>query len=268
MQRYVSKELIHLVGGKKQPLEAQYKTLKDILRSGWLSSNPTDPGKERSFAIMPGGQFSENRVLQPFPICFCDIPVEDIGIHAKKYGLIGLSFQKSFLIPLGVNPVFYVANESKVRAHRISDGSELQIPRSELLDELVPIFWRVWVQRRQLLNRQDLPPELREHLENSRVIDDFLMMHVLGFMKHFDTVLDDDHPDNFYMEREWRATWDLKFELKDVWRVILPKEYGEQLRKDFPEYCGQVTFSEGAGSAPSDAPPEQGVTEAHQSSKV
>jgi ribosomal protein L24E len=47
-------------------------------------------------------------------VCFCDIPIGDLGIHIKKYGQFGLAFKKSFLIERGANPVLYVERNSAV----------------------------------------------------------------------------------------------------------------------------------------------------------
>jgi len=61
-------------------------------------------------------------------------------------------------------------------------------------------------------------------------------------VKFFDHTLPDDHPNNFYMEREWRVVGNVQFSLPEVVRVLVPSQYGTQLRKDVPEFTGQVTF--------------------------
>lgn len=65
-----------------------------------------------------------------------------------------------------------------------------------------------------------------------------------GFVKYFDPALADDAPANYYMEREWRVLGDLAFTLEEVRRVVLPEAFAGALRKDVPEYVGQVSFSE------------------------
>lgn len=65
-----------------------------------------------------------------------------------------------------------------------------------------------------------------------------------GFAKVFDPRLPDDDPANYYMEREWRVHGDVAFALEEVRRVVLPEGYAPALRKDVPEYVGQVSFSE------------------------
>ena len=47
--------------------------------------------------------------------CFCDIPVEDLKIHVKKYSRFGLAFDKNLIVNKGGAPVNYIPNKSKVR---------------------------------------------------------------------------------------------------------------------------------------------------------
>ena len=41
-------------------------------------------------------------------MCFCDIPVGDLGLHMRKYSPFGLAFKKDFFAEQGALPVFYV----------------------------------------------------------------------------------------------------------------------------------------------------------------
>ena len=74
-----------------------------------------------------------------------------------------------------------------------------------------------------------------------RLISNFLMSYVFTFMKCFHSSHPLDHPDNYYMEREWRLGNNLKFDLRDVARVFLPAAYMSRLRTDLPDYSGEVT---------------------------
>jgi hypothetical protein len=65
---------------------------------------------------------------------------------------------------------------------------------------------------------------------------------VLPFLKPFDETKVDDAPGNYYMEREWRTLKSIKFDLANVYRVILPEAYGHRFRNNVPMYVGQVTF--------------------------
>lgn len=75
-------------------------------------------------------------------------------------------------------------------------------------------------------------------------IKHFLFVYVLGFIKGFDSTLSDNDPNNFYMEREWRVLGNVQFTLDNIERVILPREYTQRFCQDFPNYIGQVSFTE------------------------
>ncbi len=72
---------------------------------------------------------------------------------------------------------------------------------------------------------------------------DFL---VFGQLKFFTVGLAGDDPDSFYMEREWRVPEGFACRLDDIARVIVPREFADQLRSDMPEYSGPITIAEEA----------------------
>lgn len=77
-----------------------------------------------------------------------------------------------------------------------------------------------------------------------RAFQSFVNFNVFGYVKPFNDSLADDDVNNYYMEREWRIVGNLDFKLQDVYRVILPQSYVKQFKSDFPDYCGQITFSD------------------------
>jgi hypothetical protein len=251
LQRYVSRELTHFVGrgphGPK-PLEEQYATLLSILTSGWLSGDFNNPGKPRPIEINGFKKVCEADVFDTRPVCFCDIPVEDFGIHMAKYGSIGLSFLKSFLVPQGASPAFYVAKDSLAELDFRTGEPALKSTRGALFNEQVHSLLGLHVQR--LLwkdQRRHFPDDCGELVDHINALSHpmwFLYYHVFGHIKCFSSSLDEDHQQNFYMEREWRMVRDLKFEVRDVWRVILPRELVCRFRSDVRDYNGQITFSE------------------------
>jgi hypothetical protein len=151
MQRYVSKELTHFVGrnlrkeimDKNQRREEQHKILLKIIEDKCIrhsidllqripdglkySSNTCDHFRS--------GKFSDNDMFLPGMICFCDIPLEDLGIHMSKYSHFGISFQKSFLIERGATPVFYVEKNSAIGHTHIGNTT-----RSEYFDKMVDCY--------------------------------------------------------------------------------------------------------------------------------
>ena len=66
--------------------------------------------------------------------------------------------------------------------------------------------------------------------------------HVLSYIKFFDNKLLENHADNYYFEREWRVLGNFCFRIEDVQRVIMPESFAKDFRRDFPGYCGQLSF--------------------------
>lgn len=106
VQRYVSSELTHFVGRSLQTTAEQYRLLTtNILASGKLGTLA-----DGSFQVRAdGGTHPASNEMVHYPmVCFCDIPVADLALHMKKYSRFGLAFKKTFLVPKGARPVFYV----------------------------------------------------------------------------------------------------------------------------------------------------------------
>lgn len=113
-QRYISKELTHFVG-RGRSASSQYKLLVRILRTGWLTHPPHDPHVSGNLTVTPSARISQNEMYSPQTVCFCDIPVEDLPLHARKYSRFGLSFDKDFIVENGGAPVHYIPTKSSVR---------------------------------------------------------------------------------------------------------------------------------------------------------
>jgi hypothetical protein len=75
-------------------------------------------------------------------------------------------------------------------------------------------------------------------------LERFFAFRLFSQVKFFDESLDDEDPNNFYMEREWRIVGNVKFELNDVRRVILPEAYASRFQQAIPQFVGQVSFSD------------------------
>src|SRR5260370_30633322 len=80
-----------------------------------------------------------------------------------------------------------------------------------------------------------VPADVRRLWELRRFFD----FHVFSFVKFFDHRLPDDHPDNYYFEREWRLIGNLQFEPGDIRTIVVPRSYAERLAADLPEYSAQ-----------------------------
>lgn len=66
---------------------------------------------------------------------------------------------------------------------------------------------------------------------------------MFSYIKSFDHSLSNEDSKNYYFEREWRVIGNVLFKIDDVKRIFIPESYSKQLRKDFPHFFGQVTFT-------------------------
>ncbi len=92
---------------------------------------------------------------------------------------------------------------------------------------------------------QDLPQIRNDVMWLNRQLMElqrFLDFHLFSYLKFFDHTLSENHPDNYYFEREWRVVGNIKFNIENVRRVLIPSKYAKRLREDFPNYYGQITF--------------------------
>jgi hypothetical protein len=256
IQRYVSRELTHFVGRNLTDKDSQYSLLVEILNSGWLTHHPHNPNISGNLTLNP--KASINAMYSPQVVCFCDIPVEDLAIHVRKYSAFGLAFPKAFLIDNGANPVFYVAANSKVTtiAHLFDGEKERQVSvptktqwpdtlfhkvnRSLFFEEMIREYHDLLDVAEEAMSGQ--APGVSRDVQRLWRLRHFLDFQIFSFMRGFDDTKSDEDPANFYMEREWRMLGNLRFTISDVARILLPESYANRLRVDVPQYCSQVTF--------------------------
>jgi hypothetical protein len=148
MQGYISNELTHFLGRRLRSDEERYSLLKRVVRSGMLldpryQNNRDTPifffqvpkrdGEERRqnyypdpyFEVRENGPVAANEFVAPEMVCFCDIPVRDLGIHTSKYSRFGLGFPKAFLVRQGASPVHYVARDAATRLRLVGRDGEI-----------------------------------------------------------------------------------------------------------------------------------------------
>jgi hypothetical protein len=251
LQRYVSDELTHLVGSKlMNDREAQYQLLLKILKEQRLRSPASN-----QLTIDYEKDLCSDQMFSPSVVCFCDIPLGDLQIHAKKYGSFGLSFSKCVLIEKGANPVFYIAVNSKVTVAQakgifwhspspaippplstVAEGGD-KSTRYEYFNRMGREYWKLFDNLRQLAAIGQLP---NWDWDRFRQLDDFLNFYIFSFFKPFDAGLPDDDKKNYYMEREWRVFRSVTFGPQDVRHVIVPETYAPRLKSDLPVYADQV----------------------------
>lgn len=264
-QRYISNELTHLFGNKQEEKgDKPYNTLCSILSEGILSPHGKKGGFEFTVRGGPQLKLSDNTMYHPDMICFCDIPLGDLHIHINKYGQFGISFPKKFVVRQGGTPVFYIPKQAYVDASLTHNylSSNKEDYFNKLIKPYRLLFFWLFIQcihkNHSSSNTIDLPNDDPNDLNTPKSFEDlikrypytpneiwkFLDLHLFSFVKFFDHSLPDNDQNNYYFEREWRITGCLKFTTEDVSRIIIPKNYAKRFRIDFPNYHGQLNFSE------------------------
>lgn len=279
MQNYVSKELTHFVGRSQPDNDARYSLLLRIFRGGLLrdgeyasrQASPifwfdveTEHGVEREnfhpqpkFEVRPHGAVDANEFVAPEMVCFCDIPLEQLEVHTEKYSKFGLAFSKSFLLARGANPVWYVAKNAATQMDLLSDGpyadffaGELSSSsRGEFLERMKKRLFEL--DERESARIQHALANYRRGIDDPMLLREWLFSHLdflmgffayfFGYIKTFDPELTEEHPDNYYMEREWRVIGTVRFEPTDVVRILLPSAFVERFRHDVPTFSGEIT---------------------------
>lgn len=278
---YTSDELTHFVGRSKPADQDRLELLSHIIAEGRLHDPTHVGRRDRVFlgglkdnetgevvdaveySSSPNSRhdlsanLSDNQLVQFEIVCFCDIPVQELNIHCSKYGRFGLSFSKSFLLKYGACPVMYVPKaaryrmklqERHVNTAEIYFEGEQSKALGDLLDELyhqhnslgLIRYKQLEAQMSQFPGRDEVTrvvTELRRMLFYQTAVD----AAVFGHLKFFDPLLPSDHPENFYMEREWRVNGQVQFTLSDIQRVLVPPEFVSEMVQRFPELGSTIT---------------------------
>ncbi|RDW21314.1 hypothetical protein CWR48_02560 [Oceanobacillus arenosus] len=235
IQRYVSKELTHFVG-RHQPEGKRFDLLIEIIQSGLLlHKNTTEDIRINTHA------HGLEDIVTPGITCFADIPINDLSLHMEKYSNFGLALKKDFLVEKGANPVYYIATNGIVQeANGCLTGQNKR--REDYFKTNVKRYFSLMNQVRDLIDKGE--QESMQTLDELQWLDSFITKHIFAYLKPFDASKIDADKENYYLEREWRIIGDVQFTLDDITRILIPEEYGKQLRKALPDYVGQISFSE------------------------
>jgi hypothetical protein len=251
---YVSGELTHFVGRSLADHKSRYTLLREILRTGWLKASHRDELGPGFVGQSDGGKaLSSNDAIKCTSVCFCDIPVATLNIHMKKYSPFGVAFDKRLMLRSGATPVHYVARNTRYRSVGVG-ARNVGEWFDQLRKEIQTFAYNLgsYASSREgsprflsKLSPPDTPQGHRLMGQFSAIQSDIEYL-VFGQLKFFNVGLADDDPDNFYMEREWRVPEGFAFRLEDIARIIVPREFADQLRSEVPAYSGPITFSEEA----------------------
>lgn len=232
---YVSEVLYHLVGSSQPTHDREnFEVLRKVLRSGELWTNSvggkrglvmtkTDPDRPRT-----NGEFIEATVT-----CFCDIPRNLLGRHTSRYGRFGVGIDRTLAAGLGARPVIYLPEVPRDPFLIVNGLGERILQCAKDLDQFFPGPEGVSYSSRTMGAPAVDAADAADQAQTALVRD------VLAFIKVFDVTLPEDHPENFYMEREWRKYGNMP--LKETLReVIAPAEYHTALLSEFPGLGGML----------------------------
>lgn len=237
---YTSKELFHFVG-HNHPLDdvSNFRILKKILSDACVSHPPFDSDWGAvSYTVNWEESLLSEKLVVPTVTCYADIPLGSLGPHIAKYGKFGLSLRKDRLIQTGARPVTYIPTRA---------DDVLGINGSTLIKDVEVVFKGYYN-----LVSSNLPDSEESYSrflgeapktkgEAIELMEDMFTKYFLAFIKPYNSQLEVDDPDNFYMEREWRKYGNFSFSLADVVAVIVPSGFGSLMSASFPEYSKKIT---------------------------
>ncbi len=125
-------------------------------------------------------------------------------------------------------------------------GSTLRlISNKEHYDQMLAkyhgFFEKVMDNKHQLTGTDFSTMDIMKQIHELQQFFDF---HVFSFMKFFDHTKDEQDPDNYYFEREWRVVGNVQFDISDIQTIIIPKEYESDFRYAFPNFNGEIIHSD------------------------
>lgn len=243
MQRFVGQRLYHLVGGRQPDADrTNFDTLCAILRSMELRTCEV-AGKHGGMRTVfdPNRPVTNGEPMQQSVVCLCDIPREDLPFHARRYGRFGIGVCRSVIAQWGGRPVTYIPFSRKVHGNW---GARFPEEVRSVLEGLDRFFPDTPAMRTRVAGAR-----ARDAQEAADQASSLITRDVQAFLKFWDVDLPEDHPDNFYMEREWRKFGNLGL-ASCLQEVIAPPEYRDELNAILDELragerylIGEVEFT-------------------------
>ncbi len=237
--QYTSKVLYHFVGHScANNDEHNFEVLKKILSTGCISHPPHDNNwGDVSHTVNWDKSLIQEELVVPTITCYADIPFESLGTHVSKYGKFGISIPKDIMIQYGARPVMYIPMRNDDWASingctLLTDLEAIYKGYHQLVSSKLPDNEKAL--DRSLGNIPDTESQAIKAMENAMVKD------LLSFIKPFNSHLNENHRDNFYMEREWRKHGNMKFNPTDVDTIVVATGFMARLKQIFPQYADRV----------------------------
>ena len=222
-QRFVGKKLYHLTGhGQPYDHQANFERLCSILRCMELQTCEVAGARGGVRTVRdPSRPMIDGEPIQQTVVCLCDIPRDDLRFHARRYGEFGVGVDRSVVTQLGGRPVIYIPFSRRAHGTR---GARFPADMMAVLDGLDQFFPDTPPERSRLVGSPAL-----DALEAVDLASSLITRDVQAFLKCWDVDLPEDHPENFYMEREWRKLGNLKL-ASCIQEVVAPAQYHGALR--------------------------------------
>jgi hypothetical protein len=228
MQNFVSNTLYHFVGrGRPEADEENLRTLIAILRSMELRTCEVAGSKGGIRIVRDPAHLSLNgEPAEQSVVCMCDIPRDALPFHAERYGKFGIGLSRSVVAQWGGRPVIYIPYSEKAygnwgkrfasEVHTVLEGLDRFFPESQASKSRIA--------GSPAADAADAVDEA----------SGLITRDLLAFLKFWNVDHPDHHPDNFYLEREWRKFGNL--ELAPCLReIIAPAEFHDVLREVISE---------------------------------
>lgn len=197
------------------------------MRVGRYPNN--DPSIGIQLIIEAGRSVEKGELIRQSISCFCDIPFDQLDIHISKYGAFGVGVSKYWLSIFGARPVSYVPRPSSrpdTWGHTLT--TELQALITGIQAHLHPTG--PW----EKTSTRTVGAELTSSEEVIDCLESVFNRELLAYLKFYDSDLPPDHPENYYMEREWRKFLPMPLEMA-LLEVVVPSSYEEKFRSRFPQ---------------------------------
>jgi hypothetical protein len=235
--QYASDELFHLVGhSSPKNDEENYRRLDLVLQSGCISHPPHDGSwGETGYTTTWDNRLETEELIVPTVTCYADIPFDALSTHVSKYGKFGLALPRWLLIKYGARPVMYIPMRSddcgSIHGLTLLRDIEAIVKgfNSQVYEKLGPSS------DSRTLGQVPATSESAISVIYSMILKDFL-----AFIKPFNSQLPRNHPDNYYMEREWRKYGNMKFKPAQVSRLVVAQGYKDRALSDYPAFEGRI----------------------------
>lgn len=233
---YTSDALYHFVGrGTLNDDERTFGILLNVLETMCVSHPPHKVGwGELTLEISPEASIIGDSLVAPRIVCFCDIPLDSMGIHRTKYGNFGVGIDRDYLARHGCRPVMYFP-------YNPNDWGTAY--GKSLIEDIEAKFRAI----RHLAEQEgatefsrsmgDVPQHAQMSCIESAFSKDFL-----AFVKAYDYTLPKKHEDCFYMEREWRRIGGVMFTNETLLSVVIPTGFKDRLLAKHPDLEPKLQF--------------------------